>query len=92
MGETIVVFPGGDPPPASVLDGLPDAAYVIAADSGFDHAHRLGVKIDLLVGDLDSISPPGSGSPERSSSIPPTRTPPTWRSLSTQRPGEIRRR
>jgi thiamine pyrophosphokinase len=34
---------------------------VIAADSGFDHAHRLGVKVDLLVGDLDSISAAGLG-------------------------------
>ena len=31
--------------------------FVIAADSGFDHARRLGIKVDLLVGDLDSISP-----------------------------------
>jgi thiamine pyrophosphokinase len=61
MAETIVVFAGGDPPPASVLDGLPPGAYVIAADSGFDHATRLGVKVDLLVGDLDSISAAGLG-------------------------------
>jgi thiamine pyrophosphokinase len=61
MGKTIVVFAGGDPPPASVLDGLPEGAYVIAADSGFDHATRLGVKVDLLVGDLDSISAAGLG-------------------------------
>jgi thiamine pyrophosphokinase len=61
MAGTVVIFAGGDPPPASVLDGLPDAAYVIAADSGFDHAHRLEVAVDLLVGDLDSISPAGLG-------------------------------
>ena len=61
MGETIVVFAGGDPPPASVLEGLPKSAYVIAADSGFDHAHRMGVAVDLLVGDLDSISAGGLG-------------------------------
>jgi len=59
MAETVVVFAGGDPPPASVLEGLPEGAYVIAADSGFDHAQRLGVKVDLLVGDLDSISAAG---------------------------------
>ncbi len=61
MAEVVVVFAGGAPLPASVLKGIPDGAYVIAADSGFDHAHRLGVKVDLLVGDLDSISPEGLG-------------------------------
>ena len=38
---------------------LPAADYVIAADSGLDHAAALGVAVDLLVGDLDSISPEG---------------------------------
>jgi thiamine pyrophosphokinase len=59
MAETVLVFAGGDPPPPSVLADLPREVYVIAADSGFDHAHRLGIDVDLLVGDLDSISAPG---------------------------------
>jgi thiamine pyrophosphokinase len=32
---------------------------VIAADSGYDHALSLGIQVDLLIGDLDSISPTG---------------------------------
>jgi thiamine pyrophosphokinase len=30
---------------------------VIAADSGLDHARALGVSVDLVVGDLDSVDP-----------------------------------
>lgn len=33
--------------------------YVVAADSGLDHALAAGLRPDLLVGDLDSISPAG---------------------------------
>ncbi len=32
---------------------------VIAADSGYDHAMALDIDVDVLVGDLDSISPAG---------------------------------
>lgn len=32
---------------------------VIAADSGYDHALRHSISVDVLVGDLDSISPEG---------------------------------
>ena len=49
------VFAGGDPPDAAVLHDLPRADLVIAADSGLEHAQRLGVTVDLLVGDLDSV-------------------------------------
>jgi thiamine pyrophosphokinase len=57
--RTVVIFAGGEPPPPSVLKLLPDDAFVIAADSGFDHARQLGEQVDLLVGDMDSISREG---------------------------------
>ncbi len=35
---------------------LSDSTYVIAADSGADHALALGLRVDAAVGDFDSIS------------------------------------
>lgn len=55
--KTVLVFAGGD---GVELGGqLPDADLVIAADSGLDLANLLGVEVDLLIGDLDSVSPEG---------------------------------
>ncbi len=51
------IFAGGDDLPPETAADLPDDAYVIAADSGLDLAARLGVTVDRLVGDLDSVSP-----------------------------------
>ena len=52
-----LIFIGGDSPTSSLRALLPDAALVIAADSGWAHASALGYTPDLLVGDMDSISP-----------------------------------
>jgi len=56
----IVVLAGGDDLPAERLElaarTTVGAGLVIAADSGFRHAAGLGHEVDVLVGDLDSIS------------------------------------
>jgi thiamine pyrophosphokinase len=43
---------------------LPAAALVIAADSGLEHAAALGLRVDVLVGDLDSASARAVGAAE----------------------------
>ncbi len=51
-----VIVTGGDPPDprtTSALDAA--AALVVAADSGLVHAHQLGLHVDVVVGDLDSV-------------------------------------
>jgi thiamine pyrophosphokinase len=55
--DSVIVFTGGDPVAADALVGLPAGAYVVAADSGLDHARRLGFRVDAAVGDFDSASP-----------------------------------
>lgn len=55
MADTTLIFTGGgDIPP----DGpLPDHGLAIAADSGLHLAQHLGIAVDLVVGDLDSVRP-----------------------------------
>jgi thiamine pyrophosphokinase len=55
--DTAVIFSGGDPPGRAAVADLPPDAFVIAADSGLAHALDLGVAVDLVVGDLDSVDP-----------------------------------
>lgn len=50
-----LVLAGGDPPPRRQLPETP--RLVVAADSGLHHADGLGVRVDLVVGDLDSVDP-----------------------------------
>lgn len=58
--QTALIFTGGESQPPSVVDELPEADIVIAADSGYDLAVGLGVAVDVLIGDLDSlINAPG---------------------------------
>jgi thiamine pyrophosphokinase len=55
--RTAVIVAGGDPVPSEVLQDLPESPWVVAADSGADHAVALGLAVDVIVGDLDSITP-----------------------------------
>jgi thiamine pyrophosphokinase len=53
--STILIFAGGDLPEADLADELPSPDLILAADSGYDIAIHLGFRVDILVGDLDSI-------------------------------------
>ena len=66
MARAAVIVIGGAPPPHGVVARLPADRYVIAADSGLDHALALGLSVDALIGDLDSVSDAGRRHAERS--------------------------
>lgn len=53
---TVIVVTGGAPPNRDLPSLVPADAFVIAADSGADTALALGLTVDALVGDLDSVS------------------------------------
>jgi thiamine pyrophosphokinase len=55
--RTILVIAGGDPVTIEELGPVPAGAFVIAADSGVDRAAALGLRVDLAVGDFDSVTP-----------------------------------
>jgi thiamine pyrophosphokinase len=58
-GRVAVIITGGSPLAGGIGAHLPADRFVIAADSGLDHAIAAGITPDLVVGDLDSVSAHG---------------------------------
>jgi thiamine pyrophosphokinase len=56
-GRCVIVLAGGDAFVPRFVRPLPSGARVIAADGGLAHARALGLDVDLVVGDLDSVDP-----------------------------------
>jgi thiamine pyrophosphokinase len=61
--DTVVVFAAGPDPAGAV--SFPPGALIVAADGGAEHAVRLGLAVDIAVGDFDSISRAGLAALER---------------------------
>ncbi|MGH8945935.1 MAG: thiamine diphosphokinase [Acidimicrobiia bacterium] len=53
--DTVLILAGGDASSPDTAADLPRADLVVAADSGYDAALTLGLPVDVLVGDMDSI-------------------------------------
>lgn len=56
MPGIALIVAGGARPDPLVARALPSIDYCVAADGGADHAAAIGVAVDAVVGDLDSIS------------------------------------
>lgn len=54
-GPHAVVVIGGHPPDRRVLGSIPADHQLICADSGLDHALRLGLSPSVVIGDMDSV-------------------------------------
>lgn len=55
--EVCVVVAGGDAISPAVLRYAPAGACTIGVDSGISHALALGLRLDVAVGDFDSVPP-----------------------------------
>ncbi len=50
------IYSGGDIYPENITEHPKSDDFTIAADSGYNNAKKLGERIDLIVGDMDSLS------------------------------------
>jgi thiamine pyrophosphokinase len=63
--DTVVVFAWGTEPDTRSLESIPAGSLVVAADSGAEQALALGLRVDVAVGDFDSITPAALATLER---------------------------
>jgi thiamine pyrophosphokinase len=54
--ERALIIAGGHPISRAVADRLERPAFIVAADSGLDRAYELGLRPDVVVGDMDSVT------------------------------------
>ena len=64
QGTTVIVVAGGGPSHRAAPGPLPRRSTVIAADGGVDRALALGLRVDVAIGDFDSITPGGLATAE----------------------------
>jgi thiamine pyrophosphokinase len=55
-GKTALIIAGGRPVKKSSLPRLASPDWIVAADSGLDQALRLGIRPDIVIGDMDSVT------------------------------------
>jgi thiamine pyrophosphokinase len=55
--DTAIVLLGGSRSDFTSIGPLPTPTLVVAADSGAHHAESLGLCVDVVIGDMDSIDP-----------------------------------
>lgn len=53
--DTVLILAGGKVSSPETASDLPRPDLVVAADSGYDAAMALGLPVDILIGDMDSI-------------------------------------
>lgn len=56
MPGTALIVAGGARPDPLVMKALPPFDFCVAADSGADNARSVGLTVDAIVGDMDSVS------------------------------------
>jgi thiamine pyrophosphokinase len=64
-----LVVTGGPPPPHTLSEHIPRHDFVVAADSGLEIAHSLGLRVTHAIGDMDSVNPEMLAELERTGAV-----------------------